>query len=79
MVRQMKKVALSELKDDLSKYLRLAERDELILTRHGKPAGVLVGRVAVVRATDGSRLSYGRIPGVSEDYVPQAPMRSTNS
>ena len=39
----MKKVALSEVKDDLSKYLRLAEREEVLITRHGKPAGVLVG------------------------------------
>jgi prevent-host-death family protein len=39
----MKKVALSEVKDDLSKYLRLAETEEVVITRHGKPAGVLVG------------------------------------
>jgi prevent-host-death family protein len=39
----MKKVALSELKDDLSKYLRLAESEEIVITRHGKPAAVLVG------------------------------------
>lgn len=39
----MKKVALSEVKDDLSKYLRLAEREEVVITRHGKPAGVLLG------------------------------------
>ncbi|HTW93803.1 MAG TPA: type II toxin-antitoxin system Phd/YefM family antitoxin [Tepidisphaeraceae bacterium] len=39
----MKKVALSDVKDDLSKYLRLAERGEVIITRHGKPAGVLIG------------------------------------
>jgi prevent-host-death family protein len=39
----MKKVALSKVKDDLSKYLRIAEKDELVITRHGKPAGVLVG------------------------------------
>lgn len=39
----MKKVALSELKDDLSRYLRLAEREEIVITRHGKPAGVLIG------------------------------------
>lgn len=39
----MKKVALSEVKDDLSKYLRIAEREEVIITRHGKPAGVLIG------------------------------------
>jgi len=39
----MKKVALSEVKDDLSKYLRLAEKEEVVITRHGKPAGVLIG------------------------------------
>jgi len=39
----MKEVALSEVKDDLSRYLRLAEREEIIITRHGKPAGVLIG------------------------------------
>jgi prevent-host-death family protein len=39
----MKEVALSEVKDDLSKYLRLAENEEVIITRHGKPAGVLIG------------------------------------
>jgi len=39
----MKKVALSRVKDALSKYLRLAEREDVIITRHGKPAGVLIG------------------------------------
>ncbi len=39
----MKQVALSEIKDDLSKYIRLAEKEQIIITRHGKPAGVLVG------------------------------------
>lgn len=39
----MKKVALSELKDDLSRFLRLAEGEEIVITRHGKPAGVLIG------------------------------------
>ena len=39
----MKEVALSEVKDDLSKYLRLAETEEIVITRHGKPAGILVG------------------------------------
>lgn len=39
----MKKAALSEVKDDLSKYLRLAEKEEVIITRHGKPAGLLIG------------------------------------
>src|SRR5713101_6344595 len=43
MERTMKRVALSEVKDDLSKYLRLSENEEIVITRHGKPAGVLVG------------------------------------
>ena len=43
MVKAMKQVPLSEIKDDLSKYLRLAENEAIVITRHGKPAGVLVG------------------------------------
>jgi len=39
----MKRVPLSEVKDQLSKYLRLANNDEIVITRHGKPAGVLIG------------------------------------
>jgi prevent-host-death family protein len=39
----MKQVPLSELKDDLSRYLRLAEDEEIIITRHRKPAGVIIG------------------------------------
>ena len=39
----MKKAPLSEVKDDLSKYLRIAEKEQVIITRHGKPAGVLIG------------------------------------
>ena len=39
----MKQVALSEIKDDLSRYLRLAETEEIVITKHGKPAGILVG------------------------------------
>jgi prevent-host-death family protein len=39
----MKKVALSEVKDDLSRYLHVAEKEEVVITRHGKPAGVLIG------------------------------------
>ena len=42
----MKKVALSDVKDDLSKYLRLAEKEEIVITRHGKAAGVLIGFVS---------------------------------
>jgi len=39
----MNKVALTEVKDDLSKFLRLAEKEEIVIARHGKPAGILVG------------------------------------
>jgi len=39
----MKTAALSEVKNDLCKYLRRAEKEEVIITRHGKPAGVLKG------------------------------------
>ncbi len=39
----MKRVALSEVKDDLSRYLRMAEDEEILITRHGKPAGILIG------------------------------------
>jgi prevent-host-death family protein len=31
------------VKDDLSRYLRLAARGEIVITRHGRPAGVLIG------------------------------------
>ena len=40
---QMKQVPLSEVKDDLSRFLREAESREVVITRHGKPAGVLIG------------------------------------
>ena len=39
----MRRVALAEVKDDLSRFLRLAESEEILITRHGKPAGVLIG------------------------------------
>ena len=39
----VKEVPLSEVKDDLSRYLREAETQEIIITRHGKPAGILIG------------------------------------
>jgi prevent-host-death family protein len=40
---RMKRVSLSEVKDDLSRYLRVAEKQEVVITRHGKPAGILIG------------------------------------
>ncbi len=39
----MKRAALSEVKDDLSKFLRQAEKEEVVITRHGRPAGILIG------------------------------------
>jgi prevent-host-death family protein len=39
----MKEVPLSEIKDDLSRFLREAEKQEIVITRHGKPAGLLIG------------------------------------
>jgi prevent-host-death family protein len=34
---------LADVKDDLSRFLRLAASEEILITRHGKPAGVLIG------------------------------------
>ena len=39
----MKKVPVNEVKDELSRYLREAEKEEIVITRHGKPTGVLIG------------------------------------
>ena len=39
----MKQIALSEIKDDLSRFLREAASEQIVITRHGKPAGVLIG------------------------------------
>ena len=40
---RVKEVSLFEVKDDLSRFLREAEEREIVITRHGKPAGVLIG------------------------------------
>ena len=39
----VKQVPLSEVKDDFSHFLREAAKQEIVITRHGKPAGVLIG------------------------------------
>jgi prevent-host-death family protein len=36
-------VALAKVKDDLSRDLKLAADREIVITRHGRPAGVLIG------------------------------------
>ncbi len=38
-----REVALAAVKDDLSKDLRLDENEEILITRRGRPAGVLIG------------------------------------
>lgn len=40
---RVKKASVSEVKDDLSRFLREAEKQEVLITRHGKPAGILIG------------------------------------
>jgi len=39
----MRSIAVNQAKDDLSKFLHWAERGEILITRHGKPAGILIG------------------------------------
>ncbi len=39
----MKQIALAKVKDHLSQYLHEAETDQIVITKHGKPAGVLIG------------------------------------
>jgi hypothetical protein len=34
---------MAKIKDDFSKYLRLAVAEEIVITRHGCPAGILIG------------------------------------
>ena len=38
----MKKAALSVVKDDLSRHLRLAEKEDVVITRHGRPVALLI-------------------------------------
>ena len=57
----MRQVALAEVKDDLLRFLRLAESEEIVITRHGK-AGWRTHRV---RKRGGLvRLSSGAPPRV---------------
>ena len=39
----LKQVPISEAKEDLSRLLREAGNREIVITRTGKPAGVLIG------------------------------------
>ena len=39
----MRKVSISQARHDLSKVLRQAAREEIVIIRRGKPAGILIG------------------------------------
>jgi len=39
----MIRVSIAKAKDQLSKYLRIAEGEVVVITRHGRPAAVLIG------------------------------------
>ena len=41
--QKLRQVPVSELKGDLARYLHEAEGQEIVITRRGKPAGVLIG------------------------------------
>ena len=39
----MKQVSVDEVKNDLSGYLQLAEKESVVITRDGQPVGILIG------------------------------------
>ncbi len=39
----MRKIALSEMQKNLSKYLQLAGEEEIVIIHNHKPAGLLIG------------------------------------
>ena len=39
----VRRVPLFEIENDLSRFLREAEGEEIVITRNGKPAGLLIG------------------------------------
>ncbi len=39
----MKQVSVDEVKNDLSGYLQLAEKENVVITRDGQPVGILIG------------------------------------
>lgn len=41
--KTVKEVPLAEVKDDFSRYPTEAAAPEIVITRHGKPAGGLIG------------------------------------
>jgi len=41
--RRMKQVSIDEIKNDLSGYLQIAEKESVVITRDGQPVGILIG------------------------------------
>jgi len=39
----MKRVGLADMRDHFSQYVREAGKEHTVITRHGRPAGVLIG------------------------------------
>lgn len=39
----MKKHTMSEVKNDICNIVREAEKEEVLITRHGKPAAIVIG------------------------------------
>ena len=39
----MRMIPINLVKNDLSRFLREAESEDIVITRHGKPAGLLTG------------------------------------
>jgi prevent-host-death family protein len=40
---ELRQISVSEIKEDRSRFLHEAEKQEIVITRDGKPAGVLIG------------------------------------
>jgi prevent-host-death family protein len=82
----MKQIPLSEVKNDLSKYLRMAEEEDIVITRHGKPAGLLIGfesedewfeyrlehDARFLKRVESARMSLRAGRGVRLDDIPDA-------
>ena len=75
----MRKIALSEVKDHLSEFVTAAEGgDEIIITRHGKPAAKLVAVVpAADDRSDVKRAAFERLAAIRAELRAQG-MTATN-
>jgi prevent-host-death family protein len=40
---RVKQIPISEFRDDLSHFLHASEKEDIVITRRGRPAGVLIG------------------------------------